>query len=212
MNFVEYFLWIHIVAGVFSLVTGLIIFFAKKGTRYHVRMGQVYYLAMTIVFVTSVYVSVAKNNIFLLLIGFFSFYLVQSGIRYSRVRFVKDIHLKDVVLSLLYAICFIFMVVLGFIVWFKGSNVLGIVLLVFGSIGLSLSRLDFVFFILKRERSGKNDWMKDHIGRMTGSYIAAVTAFAVNNVHFMPPLMIWLLPTCLGFGVIIYYNRKLKLN
>jgi hypothetical protein len=42
---------------------------------------------------------------------------------------------------------------------------------------------------------------------MTGSYIAAFTAFLVNNTSFLTPLVVWLGPTVLGFGVIWYFSR-----
>jgi hypothetical protein len=44
---------------------------------------------------------------------------------------------------------------------------------------------------------------------MTGSDIAAITAFAGSNIHFLPMVVIWLLPTVIG--MIIYYNKRYEL-
>lgn len=210
MDWIEKAMLLHVVAGALSLVTGLLVFVLKKGTSFHVKIGRVYFWCMTVVFITSVYVSVMKNNLFLLLIGFFSFYLVFSGIEYSKVRSITKTTLKHYLQVFSFATCFLIMVLLGLYSVFTSQMALGIILLVFGGIGASLSWDDVKFYILRRSRPPRS-WMKEHIGRMTGSYIAAFTAFAVNNIHFLPTVIIWLLPTVLGTGVIIYYNKRYKL-
>lgn len=212
MDSLQLILWIHVIAGALALITGLFSFLLKKGGKGHVNFGKIYYFAMTIVFITSIYVSFMKNNVFLLLIGFFSYYLVYTGILYNRVRMVTKTAIVDYLRIFFFTLCFAAMIGIGVFAILKGNYSLSIVLMVFGSIGARLSYLDIQFFILKKARTQKNHWMKDHIGRMTGSYIAAFTAFAVNNIQFLPPLVIWLAPTVLGFGVIFYYNRKYRLN
>jgi len=210
MDWIKIALVIHVASGALSLITGLLVFILQKGTAFHIRIGKLYFWCMTIVFISSIYVSIAKNNLFLLLIGFFSFYLVFSGIEYSKERTVTKTSVKHYLQVFSFASCFIIMLLLGIYATFKGNMALGIILLVFGGIGASLSLVDVKYYILKRPR-GSLIWMKDHIGRMTGSYIAAFTAFAVNNIQFLPTVVIWLLPTLIGTGVIIYYNKKYKL-
>jgi uncharacterized membrane protein len=212
MDMIELILWIHVFAGAITLITGLIVFIAKKGGSLHRKIGRYYYFAMTIVFITSIYVSLLKDNIFLLLVGFFSYYLVYTGIKYHKTRVVHATSPNDYIRVIFFSLCFLAMLVIAAIAILKTNYALGIVLLVFGSIGSRLAYLDIQFFLLKKKREKENSWMKDHIGRMTGSYIAAFTAFAVNNIHFLPTLAIWLFPTVLGTMVIIYYNRKYKLN
>ena len=79
------------------------------------------------------------------------------------------------------------MVVLG--LYSLGTNLsLAIILLVFGGIGMSLALLESNYFLLKPPDLDSNIFMREHIGRMTGSYIAATTFFLVNNISFFPPL------------------------
>lgn len=206
---VHYILPIHVVFGFLSLFTGFIVFILKKGTKKHVRIGRIYFFAMLGVFLTSIWVSVLKANIFLLLIGFFSFYLVHSGIRLNQFRKSSIVLFRDRFFTMIYFTCFLGMVgyaILGFI---KGYQALGIVLGVFGVIGLLLvkNELRYYFFGFFPTQSA---FIREHIGRLTGSYIAAFTAFAVNNVHFLPPVIIWLLPTVIGSFFIWKFSRPYK--
>ena len=45
------------------------------------------------VFVTSIYMSIVKDNIFLLLVGFFSFYLASTG---YRILYLKKLGLQPI--------------------------------------------------------------------------------------------------------------------
>lgn len=200
----------HVLAGMISLVSGLFVFVLKKGTRFHVRIGNVYFVAMAVVFVSSIYVSILKNNIFLLLIGFFSFYLVYSGIRYNRLRKNRAVSILDIVSTLFFGICFLGMFGLGLFLSIFNPQAGAIILAVFGSIGVFLIKDEFIAFFLKRLPESSNTYFRQHIGRMTGSYIAAVTAFLVNNITFLHPLIIWLAPTALGFLVIRFFSAQYK--
>lgn len=199
----------HVFAGVLSLVSGMMIFVMAKGTRFHVRVGQLYFLAMLLVFLTSVWVSIYKGNWFLLLVGIFSFYLVQSGIELNKFRKQRIVSFWNKLRVIIAGIAFLTMIVLSILV-FQSKMVLSIILLVFGLIGLSLVRMEFIYFILNRPAEDPRVYFREHIGRMTGSYIAAVTAFLVNNVHGMHPLLIWLGPTLIGFAVIRYFDRSYR--
>ena len=208
MEYVKVVLIVHVISGILSLLTGLLVFILKKGTSLHIQIGKAYYAAMTIVFVTSVYVSAVKNNIFLLLIGIFSYYLVYTGIFYNRNRTAEKIGNWSYTRIYFFALIFLSMILYGIYALTASAYALGIILLVFGGIGGLLSKTDITFYILKKEQNSKNFSVRSHLGRMTGSYIAALTAFAVNNLHFLPTVVIWLLPTFLGFGLISYYDRK----
>lgn len=208
MEYIKIVLSVHVIAGILSLLTGLLIFILKKGTSLHVNIGKTYYAAMTIVFVSSVYVSALKNNIFLLLVGIFSYYLVYTGILYNRNRTIEKMNAWNYSRIIFFAIIFLAMLIYGIYALIGGAYALGVILLVFGGIGGQLSKTDITFYVLKKENTAKNFAVRSHLGRMTGSYIAAVTAFAVNNIHFLPTVVVWLLPTVLGFGLISFYDRK----
>ena len=77
-------LYIHILAGSTALLAAVLPVATKKGGTHHVRAGRVYALAMTIVFVTALPLAILGDDIFLLIIAFFSFYLVFAGWRFAR--------------------------------------------------------------------------------------------------------------------------------
>ena len=86
---------------------------------------------------------------------------------------------------------------------------MGIVLAVFGSIGLSGVWQDIRYYRgLQKE---KMYWLSVHIGRMVGGFIAATTAFLVNTTQYLPAIpsfIYWLLPTVILVPLIGKWNRK----
>lgn len=198
----------HVVAGIISLVIGLMALLMRKGGIVHKGLGKIYFAAMTIIFFTGTYVSSIKSNYFLLLIGFFSYYLVFTGIRYNKVKLISNISFIDVLTSIIFIFSFFGMYILAFIAVMHGAYSFGIVTFVFALIGSSLMIRDVKFYVLKHPLPHSKVRIREHIGRMVGSYIAASTAFLVNNVHIKPELLVWLGPTALGIFVIMYFNKR----
>jgi cytochrome b561 len=60
---------------------------------------------------------------------------------------------------------------------------LNIVLMVFGAINAIIAEQQLRMFLKLRagKTIAKNSWLKQHIGMMTGTYIATFTAFIVVN-------------------------------
>lgn len=199
-------LFIHVLFGILALLLGCLVLFLPKGTKFHARMGWGYFVAMAIIFVTSVVVSYYRGNVFLLLIGFFSFYMVHTGIRYRYLRFRSQVGIIDKLATVLYGLLFFLILFYAFYAFWLSNSNLGVVLLAFGGIGIALWRLDLRNLILKGEE--RLPWLNEHIGRLIGSYIACVTAFAVNNIHFEPSFIIWLGPTLIGVPLIVYFTKK----
>ena len=92
------------------------------------------------------------------------------------------------------------------------SNNFGIVLVVFGLIGLS--NLKNVFKNYTGHSKNKKYWMLVHIGRMIGGYTASLTAFIVVNAQNypfeVPSLVIWLGPAVLLTPFSIYWRKPYK--
>jgi uncharacterized membrane protein len=197
----------HVFCGISSLISGLFVLFLKKGTSIHNRIGWFYFAAMSGVFLTSIIVSIYRLNFFLVLIGFFSFYLVHTGIRYRFVKSATESNLWDRTTTIIYGFIYLFLIGFSIYAFIKGATSLGIILSAFGLIGISLWKTDLKYFVQQKNFSAKH-WLGEHIGRMIGSFIAAVTAFAVNNIHFEPGVVVWLAPTLLGFPLIMYFNKK----
>ncbi len=198
---------VHVLFGFLCLALGLIAFTISKEKKAHALVGKMYFVSMTIIFITATIVSIMKSNLLLLLIGFFSFYLVYTGVRYNKVKLPFRAKSFDVASTILFSLAFISMLILGIIALLIYSSGYGVVLLVFSIIGIQLIYKDINFFIRKL-KSSNLFWKKEHIGRMTGSYIAATTAFLVNNIQISPVYITWLAPTILGIPVILYFNRK----
>ena len=77
---------IHIAAGSIALLTAFVALVTAKGEVIHIRAGRVYAIGMSVIFLTAVPLAAFGADVFLLLIAFFSFYLVFAGWRFARNR------------------------------------------------------------------------------------------------------------------------------
>lgn len=189
---------LHVVAGGGSLLSGLFALIFKKGGKSHQRSGRIFVLSMLGVCITALLISFMKENRFLFSIGIFTFYQVIAGYR--------SIKNKSLVPNRYEWLLLVVAGLNALQMVFSGN----IVLIVFGSLSLLQSRLEYRIF--KKAGIGqlaKNDWLKRHIGMMMGSYIATLTAFLVVNIkHFEPAWLPWIFPTLVGVPFIVYFTRK----
>lgn len=200
MNTLAYILLIiHIAAGMTCLASGVFAIITKKGGNSHAISGKIYFIAMFTVIGTALLLSLFRDNLFLLLIASFSFYMTWAGVR--------SIHNKSLKASIL---DWFF---LGTAVVTAAAMILtfNIVLIVFGSL-LTVNVFQEVTTFLKARKQqleNTNQWLIRHIGMMLGSFIATTTAFLVTNVqNFEPAWLPWLAPTIVGSPLIAYYTRK----
>jgi hypothetical protein len=60
----------------------------------------------------------------------------------------------------------------------------------------------------------RGTWFFRHIIGMFSAYIATFTAFAVTNLEFLPPVVLWLLPSVVGsLGISLtvrHYKARLR--
>jgi len=200
---------VHIASGTVGLITGIISMSTTKGMRVHRKAGKIFYYAMVMIFLSSLYMSIVKNNIFLLLIGFFSIYLASTG---YRILWHKKITPNKTKISPLdYLLCFtgmlagIAMLALSIYYFLNGSN-FGIVLLTFGIVSFGFGFQDF--YKLKNTPKEKTHWINGHALRMGGAFTATVTAFIVVNISISQQWILWILPTL----VIVPIARKMAYN
>ncbi len=201
---------IHIISGFFAFFVAPVALIAHKGGANHRRWGLVYFWAMTSATVFSFVVSLYRPNVFLFLVGVFSFYLSFSG---YRSLFLKGKNGKAIWLDWSITLITFFgslsMIILGLS---DLSKTFSVMYIVFGAIGVFVSSSDIKKYVKpSKEKSG---WFFDHMGGMIGSYIAAVSAFSAVNFYFLPSVLRWLWPTIIGVPAIIiwtrYYKRKFK--
>jgi uncharacterized membrane protein len=186
---------LHVISGTLGLVSGTIGMLAKKAGKLHKQVGKLFFYAMAGVFVTSLYMSIAKDNLFLLLVGFFSFYLASTGYRilYLKKLAVQPIAPKAVdyligLTGMVSGLCMVFYA--GYL--FLHSNQFGIVIFSFGCLAFWLGYKDLRKFWVRPTE--KTHWINAHGMRMAGAYAATITAFVVVNIQIQQQWILWLLP------------------
>jgi uncharacterized membrane protein len=196
-------LFLHVVSGFLALLCGSIAIISKKGGKLHKTVGKVFFMSMLSVCFTSVIISVAKSNQFLLLIGVFAFYLNYVGYRAIKEKALKPNRLDWLVL-LMAAVNSLFM-----------AFSMNVILMVFA--GISFFTLVQVIrtniSVLQNKPIEELLWLQRHIGMMMGAFISTITAFLVVNSNYLnqgvfPTWLVWLAPTFILMPLSIYYTNK----
>jgi len=203
---------VHIIAGAMALLFGLLAIVLRNKTPKHKPVGRVYFWSMGVIFVTAIYMATVKFNIFLFCVAFFSYYACLTAYRSLR---LKKLHLDqkpamlDWGIELFFGTVHLGFAIFGIVQLLKGNTDFGAVSLVFALVGLNGN-----YSTIKRLRAKnlrhKNYWLLAHLGGMLGSYIAAITAFTVNNARWipLPQIVLWLGPTALIVPFIVYEARR----
>jgi uncharacterized membrane protein len=185
--------YIHAPLGGIALFAGGIALIAKKGSQLHKKSGEVFFYSMLISAIAAFIISVLPKheNPFLFSIGLFSSYFLISGLRSLQYK-QREFELKiDKIIAYLIALTG-FSMILYPIVLFSQLN---IILTVFGIVGIVFGFRDLKLF-RDKERL-KKSWLKLHLGKMTGGYISAVSAFFVVN-QILPGIWNWFVPGIIG--------------
>ena len=200
---------IHIISGFIALVTGFISMLTTKGGKRHRFSGKIFFSAMTGVFISATFISIGKHLPFLLMVGFFSYYLACAG--YRRLH-LKKLHLQqkplliDWVVSLTGIIAGLALVIFS-VTWFRDKGAWGIVPLSFGSFCFLTGIQDLSSFFYPPK--DKYHWIVSHGVRMGASFAATFTAFIVVNINIGGEYnwILWVLP---GVLIAIWISRAIK--
>lgn len=195
----------HIVAGSVAVCAMLGALCMRKGAIWHRRFGRIYVHAMAVALLLALVVSVLTANLFLLLIGLFSSYLIYTGWRLAIVKTGMQSSVDGLVIRLMLLVG-VLMIGYGGYMSVSGDS-LGIALLVLGVTGFVPAWSD-----LKRQGAwpkGKARIM-EHLSRMGGGCIATITAVFVTNVQTSPAFIAWLLPGVIGAVLLTYWSRRLS--
>ena len=203
---------IHITAGSIALLTAFVALVTAKGGVIHVRAGRVYAIGMSVIFLTAVPLAALGADVFLLLIAFFSFYLVFAGWRFARnaAGARNPWTVAVTIMGLTGLGMWAYAVVLGL-----SSSGQWVTMLAFGSIAVALSVADGLFFIQGRSanrRPAAYRRIQRHLTNMMAGTIATVTAVMVVNVSLNPVWLPWLLPTIVITPLIVWWNVKTALQ
>jgi uncharacterized membrane protein len=188
---------IHVIAGMAGLGSGIVVMaMPNKGNQLHKKVGLFYLISMLVSSVLSIYLSIKINNIALLAIGVFTFYMLVAGYLSTpkRIKKFKGVFLPLFILGLVSG---------GYMIY------IGVIfLIVFGVLQIWLVLQDIRMLIKKDLHplviAGS------HGGKMAGSFIAASTAFAVNVMFTGEAWWHWLLPTLVITPLITKWNIDLN--
>lgn len=204
---------IHVIAGIGALLSGATAILLRKNTPKHKPVGRIYFWCMTVIFITGIFLSVAKELLFFFFIAIFTYYSVLIAYRALR---LKNLHttqkpaLIDWLIQGVAGLVFLAMFIWALFNLNKSGKDAAIITLVFCSMGLlGVYRNSWRFIKGPKET---NYWLKAHIGNMLGSYIGAITAFLVNQSQHIPvnPLFLWLGPTVIIMPIIFMELKKVK--
>ncbi len=199
---------IHIAAGFAAIVASLAAASSKAlglSHRAHVATGRCFVWAMLGIVVTSLPLSLLGGSLLLLLVGILSGYLAFAGWR-EAVRPPGSGVLIDRVAAVLMVLAGLVMCGWGALA-LVGGSMGGIVLGVFGTIGLSLATTDLRRIGRPAERTTR---IANHMVRMMGATIAVITAFLVVNVRFEPGWVVWIAPTAVLTPLIVAWSRLIR--
>lgn len=203
-------LGLHILFGTTGLLLGTIILIRKKGDRIHKYLGKIFIISMVSNGLCAFYLSYIHPNLFLFMIGIFTIYLSISGYRMLKLKKVhrgQKPELGDTALSILMSIASLVFLYIGY-KYVVAKQFFAIVFFLFGIVSLRLLQIDYKAY--SGQVTDKFYGLKNHIGRMTGAYLAAFTAFLVVNNTFLPAVIAWSLPGIIGGVFISRTIRKLN--
>jgi len=215
----------HVVLGTIALLIGLVPMFSKKGSPLHNRTGRVYVWCMTYVAASAALLFVIQPftifRLFLAGIAVFSFYLSTTGWRAVK---QKKIGFTSFDQWLTYGTLIVSVAMVGFGIFLitQSASFMSILFTFFGVLTMTFAIQDFQQFgkPLEKMHRGAAPWFFQHFTRMGGSYVAAFTAFLVNNNYRMLPagtpewvfLAGWIAPSLIGGMLIgrtvVFYKKK----
>ncbi|MBL7812335.1 MAG: DUF2306 domain-containing protein [Bacteroidetes bacterium] len=208
--------YIHILAGTAALIAGTFALVSKKGSRVHRTAGRVFIIHMWLVCVAALVMHLPQGKLFLPSIALFTLYMVYSGMR-SFTVWHTGAKTSDIYAAGTGFFAGTGMVVVSLFQLLNAENYFNLVPMVFGLgfVGICYRdlRRKFVF-------RDYHQVLALHMQRMTGSFIAAVTALLVVNASRIPVLgettwglmLCWFLPSALGSLYLTMRLRKMALT
>ncbi len=201
---------IHISAGSVALLAAVIALVTAKGRRRHILAGRVYASAMTVIFITALPLAILGSSVLLLLIAFFSFYLVFAGWRLARNRSGRPRPVDWFAVAA--------MGVTGLAMWGYGAVLAGdgddqwVTMLLLGGIAVALGLADARYFFLQSREQGPPGIGRigRHLTNMLAGTISTVTAVFVVNVATNPVWLAWILPTLVITPLIVWWNLRVR--
>lgn len=204
--FIQALIFLHVVGGGIALLSGAMVLLLRKGDARHKKIGKIFYSSMLASAVLSCIVSILPKheNVFLFCLGILTLYLLIMGRKSLRFR-EKNPDLKNAkLLALGLGVVGLIMIASPILRYGKPNVITAVFGLVCLYIGLSDLRL------YRRPKALQERWLRLHLGKTTGAYIASVTAFFVVNNILLVPMWNWFTPGVLGTLFIIYWSQRVE--
>lgn len=197
--------WVHITAGFVGFFVAPVALAVRKGGPAHRLWGKVFFGAMVVAGTTALAGAQHIQSLFLLLTAIFSLYMAAFGYRSV---FLKHLAWDARVAPVDWAVAGVGLAVFLSTVYY-GLRVGNIPVTVFGGIG-AFTALRQLRGYAKAGRWTKNQWLLNHISGFMASYIAAVSAFSVTSLRFIPAPYNFLWPTALGIPIIAWWQWRVR--
>ncbi|MDQ2769464.1 MAG: hypothetical protein M3Y54_03065 [Bacteroidota bacterium] len=197
--------YLHIAAGVIGFLVAPVALAVRKGGPAHRRWGRVFFWAMVVAGTTAIVGSQHINSTFLLLTAVFSLYMAVFG---YRSLFLKHLAWDARVARFDWAVAGLgLLVFLGTVAYavVAGNIPVG----VFGMLGASTAFRQLRGYANAGHLT-KNQWLLNHISGFLAAYIAAVSAFSVTSLRFIPFPWSFLWPTMLGMPIILWWHVRVR--
>jgi hypothetical protein len=197
--------YLHIAAGFLGFFVAPVALAVRKGGPAHRRWGRVFFWAMAVAGTTALVGAQHIHSLFLLLTAVFSLYMAVLGYR--------SLYLKHLAWDARVATADWATAGVGLAV-FAGTVAYAVVARnipvgVFGSLG-AMTAMRQLRGYANAGRWTKNQWLLNHISGFMASYVAAVSAFSVTSLPFIPFPYNFLWPTALGVPIIAWWHRRVR--
>ena len=197
--------WVHITAGFIGFFVAPVALAVRKGGPTHRFWGKVFFWAMAVAGTTALAGAQHIHSLFLLLTAVFSLYMAAFGYRSV---FLKHLAWDARVALADWLVAGVGLAVFGGTVAY-GLRVGNVPVTVFGGIGAATALRQLRGYG-KAGRWTKNQWLLNHISGFMASYIAAVSAFSVTSLRFIPFPYNFLWPTALGVPIIAWWQWRVR--
>jgi hypothetical protein len=197
--------YLHIAAGFTGFFVAPVALFTQKGGLAHRRWGKVFFWAMVVAGLTALVGAQHIHSLFLLLTAVFSLYMAGFGYRSLYLKpLAWDAHVAAFDWTVAGAGLAVF---LGTVVYSVVTR--NIAVGVFGGLGAVTAGRQLRGYANAGHWT-KNQWLLNHISGFIASYIAAISAFSVTSLKFIPFPYNFLWPTLLGVPIIMWWHRRVR--
>jgi len=197
--------WVHITAGFAGFFVAPVALATRKGGAAHRLWGKIFFGAMLVAGLTALAGAQHIKSLFLLLTAIFSLYMAAFG--YCSV-FLKHLAWDARVALADWLVAGVGLAVFASTVAY-GLRVGNVPVTVFGGIG-AFTALRQLRGYARAGHWTKNQWLLNHISGFMASYIAAVSAFSVTSLRFIPFPYSFLWPTALGVPVLAWWQWRVR--